>query len=301
MALIECIPNISDGRRPLVIAACVDAVRATGATVLDVSSDARHNRSVLTIAGDRPSIRRAILALFASAIAAIDLRQHEGVHPRLGAVDVVPLVPLEDATMAECVDLAREVAAVLADRHALPIYLYEEAALRPDRRRLEIIRRGQFEGLAERMRQPEGAPDFGPATPHPSAGASVVGARFPLIAFNINLSTDRLDIARAIAARVRESSGGLPFVKALGVPLADRGIVQVTMNLTRFERTSLTEVFDAVTAEAAARGVGVIESEIVGLVPRAALPPDPAVRLRLPGFSDDRVLEHRLALVGGGR
>ena len=301
MALVECIPNISEGRRPAVVTACAEAVRTGGATVLDVSSDARHNRSVLTIAGDHVRLPEAIFALFARAIEAIDMRQHEGVHPRLGAVDVVPFVPLEDMTMAVCVDLARTVARELADRFRLPIYLYEEAALQPNRRRLELIRRGQFEGLVERLRDPAWTPDFGPAVPHPTAGAAVVGARFPLIAFNMNLATDRLEVARAIAARVRESSGGLPFVKALGVPLADRGIVQVTMNLTRYERTSLVDVFDLVSTEAAARGVQVSDSEIVGLVPRAALPPDPGTRLRLPRFSEEWVLEHRLATVAGLR
>ena len=296
--LIESIPNISEGRRTAVIDACGAALRSEGVSLLDVSSDATHNRSVLTAAGEPGGLRRAMRALFDRAIAEIDLRCHQGVHPRIGAVDVVPFVPLAGASMEDCVALARAVAAEAADRHGLPVFLYEEAALRPDRRRLEDIRRGQFEGLTQRLSQPEWKPDFGPAAPHPSAGASVVGARWPLIAYNVNLSTDRLDVAREVAARVRESSGGLPFVKALGVPLAARGLVQVTMNLTRFEQTSLVDVFDRVTAEAEARGVRVLESEIVGLVPAAALPANATSRLRLVDFTEDRILERRLLSVG---
>jgi glutamate formiminotransferase / 5-formyltetrahydrofolate cyclo-ligase len=294
MALIECVPNVSEGQRPEVVARCADAVRAGGAALLDVHVDAAHNRSVFTFAGRPDRVQTSTLALFDAALAAIDLRQHRGVHPRLGAIDVVPFVPLQGATMAECVALAREVAATVADRHGLPVYLYEEAAREPSRRRLEDIRRGQFEGLAEKLRQPGWAPDFGPAAPHPSAGAAVIGARHPLIAFNVNLATDRLDIAKAIAAAVRERSGGLPAVKALGLPLAERGIVQVSMNLTNFRETSIAEVFDAVAREAARHGVTVLASELVGLVPAEALAAAGAARVHLPDFSARMLIEHHL-------
>src|SRR4051812_19753527 len=231
--VIECVPNVSDGRRPEIIEAMAAAIRAQpGVRLLDHSSDASHNRSVFTLAGDADGVERAVLALFERAVADIDLRRHTGEHPRLGAVDVVPFVPIEGATMADCVALARKVAAEVAQRHNLPIFLYEEAATVPARRNLEDIRRGEFEGLAAKLQQPDWRPDFGPATPNPSAGASIIGARMPLIAYNINLATNRLDVAKKIANAVRHSTGGLRYVKAMGIELSDRGIVQVSMNLT---------------------------------------------------------------------
>lgn len=296
MALIECVPNISEGRRLDVVAAIADHLRAVpGLRVLDVQSDATHNRSVLTLAGDAAALQSGIGVLFDRAIAAIDLRTHQGGHPRLGAVDVVPFIPIEGATMAECVALARQVAADVAARFALPVYLYEEAAATPARRNLEDIRRGEFEGLAARMAQPDWAPDYGPAHPHASAGASVVGARMPLIAYNINLATTRLDVARKIAAAVRMSSGGLRYVKAMGLALEDRGLVQVSMNLTNYEKTPIFRVFDLVRREAERHGVAVVESEIVGLVPSAALVGAAEYYLRLAGFSPDQVIERALA------
>jgi glutamate formiminotransferase / 5-formyltetrahydrofolate cyclo-ligase len=295
MAVIECVPNISEGRRGDVVAAIVEAVAATeGVSVLDVSSDTSHNRSVLTLAGDAAPLRAAVLALFGEALRHIDLRQHAGEHPRLGAVDVVPFVPIEGATMETCAELARSTAAAVAERHGVPVYLYEEAATSLARRNLEAIRRGEFEGLAEKMRHPEWAPDYGPTTPHPSAGAAVIGARMPLIAFNINLATDRLDVAKKIASAIRHSSGGLRFVKAMGVALAERGIVQVSMNLTNYEKTPIFRVFELVKREAARYGVTVLESEIVGLVPSAALVGAAEWYLQMAGFTGDQVLEQKL-------
>lgn len=295
MAIIECVPNVSEGRRADTIAAIADAIRAVpGVRLLDVSSDAAHNRSVLTMTGNAAPLKAAVVALFASALERIDLRFHTGAHPRLGAVDVVPFVPIEGVTMHECVALARATAADVAARFAVPVFLYEEAATSPTRRNLADIRRGEFEGLAAKLALQEWAPDFGPSHPHPTGGATVMGARMPLIAFNVNLASDRLDIAKAIAAAVRFSSGGLPFVKAMGVALRDRQLVQVSMNLTNYEQTPIVRAFDEVAAEAGRHGVTVIESEIVGLVPAAALPPDPARALRLRGFTPDQVLEHRL-------
>ncbi len=294
--IIECVPNISEGRRADVVDAIVKRVAATpGVAVLDVSSDASHNRSVLTLAGtDVNGLRDAVVALMDAALAAIDLRSHRGEHPRLGAVDVVPFVPIEGATMTDCVALARATGEAIASRFSVPVFLYEEAATSPDRRNLEDIRRGEFEGLAEKMRQPGWAPDFGPSVPHPSAGAVVVGARMPLIAFNINLATDRLDVAKRIASAIRFSSGGLRFVKAMGVTLSDRQIVQVSMNLTNYEKTPIFRVFELVAREAARYGVAVLESEIVGLVPSAALIATAAWYLRLEGFTPQQVLEQRL-------
>jgi glutamate formiminotransferase len=300
MALIECVPNVSEGRRADVVDAIVRAVADTpGVHLLDWSSDASHNRSVITLAGDAAPLHAAVLTLFQRSLAAIDLRQHRGEHPRLGAVDVVPFVPIQGATMDDCVQLARATAQDVASRFGIPVYLYEEAASTPARRNLEDIRRGEFEGLAAKMAQPDWRPDFGPATPHASGGASVIGARMPLIAYNINLDTDRLDVAKKIAAAIRFSSGGLRFVKAMGIALDGRGIVQVSMNLTNHEKTPVFRVFEIVKREAARYGVAVLESEIVGLVPSAALLAAAQWYLQLDGFTADQVLEHRLRATAG--
>lgn len=295
MALIECVPNVSEARHPEVVTALVDAVRAVaGVRLLDRSSDPSHNRTVLTFAGEAAALKEAVLALFDVALARIDLRAHTGAHPRLGAVDVVPFVPISGATMADCVALARETGAEVAARFGVPVYLYEEAATTPARTNLEDIRRGEFEGLTARMATPEWAPDFGPAQPHVTAGATVIGARMPLIAFNVNLATDRLDVAKKVAAAVRHSSGGFRFVKAMGVSLDDRGIVQVSMNLTNYEKTPIFRVFEAVKREAARYGATVLESEIVGLVPAAAMVGAAEYFLQLERFAPDQVLEQRL-------
>jgi glutamate formiminotransferase / 5-formyltetrahydrofolate cyclo-ligase len=295
MPIIESVPNVSEGRRPDVIARLADAVRAVpGARLLDHSADASHNRSVFTLAGDAAAVRDAVLALVAVAHETIDLRQHRGEHPRLGAVDVVPFVPIEDVSMADCVALAKEVGAAIAERFSIPVFLYEEAATDPGRRNLEDVRRGEFEGLAAKMASPGWSPDFGPAAPHASAGATVVGARMPLIAYNINLATDRLDVAKKIAAAVRHSSGGLRYVKAMGIKLDDRNIAQVSMNLTNYEKTPVFRVFEMVKREAARYGVSILESEVVGLVPAAALVRSAEFYLQLERFGDDQVLEKRL-------
>jgi glutamate formiminotransferase len=297
MAVIECVPNISEGRRLDIVETIAAAVAGgPGVALLDWSSDGTHNRSVLTLAGDAPGLEQAVLRLFAATLPHIDLRSHRGAHPRIGAVDVVPFVPIRDVTMAECVALAKTVAHRVAERFDLPVFLYEEAAASADRRNLADIRRGGFEGLAGKMAS-GWAPDFGPATPHPTAGATVIGARPPLIAFNVNLATDRVDVAKAIAAAVRESSGGLPRVKALGLALPDRGLAQVSMNLTDYQTTSITRAFEAVHDEAQRRHITVAEREIVGLVPADALPPEPERTLQLAGFRSDQVLETRLQSV----
>ncbi len=298
MAIIECVPNISEGRRPEVVEACVAAVeRTAGVSLLDHSSDASHNRSVLTLAGDAGPLKQAVLALFEQAVARIDLRAHAGEHPRVGAVDVVPFVPIEGVTMEACVALAREVASEVAARFGVPVFLYEEAATSPARRNLEDIRRGEFEGLKDKMAAPAWAPDFGPPQPHPSAGASVIGARMPLIAYNINLATDRVDVAKKIAAAIRFSSGGFRYVKAMGVRVEDRQLAQVSMNLTNFEKTPIFRLFETVKREAARYGVAVLESEIVGLVPSAALVDAARFYLQLERFRPDQVLENKIRTI----
>jgi len=295
MSLIECIPNISEGRRPDVVADMASAIRAVpGVRLLDFSSDASHNRSVFTLAGDAAGVEQAVMALFERAVAAIDLRTHHGEHPRMGAVDVVPFVPIEGVTMAECVALAKKVGAAVADRFKIPVYLYEDASTNPARKNLEDIRRGEFEGLAAKMATDGWAPDFGPRAPHPSAGAVVIGARLALIAYNINLATDRLDVAKKIAAAIRHSSGGYRYVKAAGFKLEDRGIVQVSMNLTNYEKTPIFRVFETVKREAERYGVSILESEIVGLVPSAALNATAEFYLQIEGFKSDQVLENKL-------
>jgi len=295
MPIIECIPNISEGRRPEVVEAIAAAIRAVpGVRLLDHSSDASHNRSVFTMAGDAAPIKAAVLAMYDRALAAIDLRTHTGEHPRLGAVDVVPFVPIEGVTMEACVILAKEVAQEVAARFGVPVYLYEEASSNPARKNLEDIRRGEFEGLAAKMKTGGWTPDFGPAAPHESAGASVMGARMPLIAYNINLDTDRLDVAKKIAAAIRHSSGGFRYVKAAGFKLDDRGIVQVSMNLTNYEKTPIFRVFETVKREAERYGVAILESEIVGLIPAAALNAAAEYYLQIAGFKPDQVLENKL-------
>jgi glutamate formiminotransferase len=293
--IIESVPNVSEGRRGEVVDRIVQAIgRVPGVRLLDRSSDASHNRSVITLAGEPAVLKQAILELFEIAVADIDLRRHSGEHPRLGAVDVVPFIPIEGATLDDCLTLAKETGAEVARRFQVPVYLYEEASGNPARKNLEDIRRGQFEGLAAKMSQPEWAPDYGPAAPHPSAGATVIGARMPLIAYNINLATDRLDVAKKIAAAVRFSSGGFRYVKAMGVALEDRGIVQVSMNLTNYEKTPIFRVFEAVKREAERYGVAVLESEIVGLVPAAALMETARHVLQLEQFTAAQILETRL-------
>jgi glutamate formiminotransferase / 5-formyltetrahydrofolate cyclo-ligase len=293
--LIECIPNVSEGRRPEVVVAMADAIgRVPGVRLLDHSSDASHNRSVFTFAGEAAGVEQAVLALVERAVADVDLRTHRGEHPRMGAVDVVPFVPIEGVTMADCVALAKKTGAAIAERFHVPVYLYEEASTNPARKNLEDIRRGEFEGLAAKMAAAGWAPDYGPSAPHPTAGATAVGARMPLIAYNINLATDRLDVAKKIAAAIRQSSGGFRYVKAAGFKLEDRGIVQVSMNLTNYEKTPIFRVFEIVKREAARYGVSILESEIVGLVPSAALAAAAEFYLQIDGFKPEQVLENRL-------
>jgi glutamate formiminotransferase len=294
--IIESVPNVSEGRRREVLEAAASCMRLVpGLRVLDVQSDKDHNRSVLTVVGDERALKDGLIALFAVATSRIDLRAHQGEHPRVGAVDVVPFIPIEGVTMEDCVALAREVGQAVAERFQIPVFLYEEAATAPHRRNLEDVRRGQFEGLAERMRDPLWKPDFGPAEPHPSAGAVVVGARMPLIAYNINLGTADVEIARRIAKAIRQSSGGYRFVKAMGVMLDERKVAQVSINMTDYKKTPLFRVFETVRSEAARYGVSVIGSEIVGLVPSEALIDAADHFLRLEAFDPaQQILERKV-------
>ena len=295
--IVECVPNFSEGRDPAKVDAIVAAIRnVPGIAILDREMDADHNRSVVTFAGPAEAVGEAAFRGVEKAVELIDLRRHSGVHPRIGAADVVPFVPVEGVSLEDCVRIAERVGEQLWERLKLPVYLYEAAARRPGNANLENIRRGQFEGLREEVRtNPDRLPDFGGAELHPSAGAAVVGARKFLIAYNINLNTPDVEIARRIARAIRFSSGGFRYVKAMGVPLASRNLTQVSMNLTDFEQTPVHRVFEAVEAEAARYGVSIAGSEIVGLIPKKALEMTAEWYLRVENFRPDLVLENRLA------
>jgi len=295
--IVESVPNFSEGRDAAKVDAIVEAIRSVrGIAILDRELDADHNRSVITFAGPATSVVEAAFRGVERATALIDLRHHTGVHPRIGACDVVPFVPVEGVTLDDCVRLANELAQRLWERLHVPVYLYEAAARRPDRVNLENIRRGQFEGLREDVRtNPDRRPDFGDAELHPSAGATVVGARKFLIAYNINLNTADVEIAKRIAKAIRFSSGGFRYVKSMGVPLASRNLAQVSMNLTDFEQTPVHRVFEAVRAEAARYGASIVGSEIVGLIPKRALEMTAEWYLQMENFHPSLVLENRLA------
>jgi glutamate formiminotransferase len=294
--LIECVPNFSEGRDLSRIDAIAHALSSTpGVLLLHRTSDPDHNRTVITFAGSPESVIHAAVRGAAKAAELIDLNQHRGVHPRLGALDVLPFVPLEQATLADCASIAEQAGARIWDELRIPVYFYQAAAKRPDRVQLEDIRRGQFEGLREAVLVDETKqPDLGGPGLHPTAGAVVVGARKLLIAFNINLNTTDLELARSIAKRIRMSNGGFPAVKALGLPLESRGLVQVSINLTDFEKTPLDVAYSEVYRMAAAHGVEIAESELIGLIPRPALEAAAAGLLKLTRFGPQDVLERRV-------
>jgi glutamate formiminotransferase len=280
------VPNFSEGRDPVIVAALESAISAVpGAIVLDRTSDTDHNRSVITFAGSPRPVLEAAVCVAARAAELVDLTRHQGVHPRLGALDVLPFVPLRGATLADCAELAHRAGERIWSELRIPVYFYEAAARRPECRKLEDARRGTF------------PPDLGGPALHPTAGAVIVGARKVLIAFNINLATSDIQVAKDIARSIRASSGGLPGVKALGLPLASRGLVQVSMNLTGFEQTSVHTVFDMVRMLAAARGVEIAGSELIGLLPRQAVEAAFAHFVKLPSFDSTRVIENRLDLL----
>jgi len=293
--VIECVPNVSEGRDRAVIEEIASAVDLAGARLLDIHSDSDHHRSVFTFVGEEAEVADTVRSLCRVAVERVDLTGHRGTHPRMGAVDVVPFVPLGRPTMDDCVRLARSTGEAIAEELEIPVYLYAEAATRPERANLATIRRGSFERFAERIRRPEWAPDYGPPRIHPTAGVVAVGARSFLVAYNVVLASGDLAIAKAVAAAVRERDGGLPGLKALGMALASRALVQVSMNLTDITATPVPEAFAAVEHEALKRGVEVAESEIVGLVPRAAMAGASANDIQLCGDLSELILEERIA------
>ncbi|HKV04741.1 MAG TPA: glutamate formimidoyltransferase [Candidatus Acidoferrales bacterium] len=294
--IVECVPNFSEGRDASKIDAIVAAMRQIpGVYLLGRESDVDHNRSVITLAGEPAAVREAAVRGVGKAAELIDLTLQTGAHPRVGATDVVPFVPIEGVTIDDCVTLAKKAGKEIWERYRIPVYLYEAAAQRVERTNLENIRKGQFEGLREEiLRNPDRAPDIGEPRLHPTAGATVVGARKFLIAYNINLDTADLDVAKRIAKRIRFSSGGLPCVKAMGVDLRARKLAQVSMNLTDFEQTPIHRVYETVQREAEREGVGIVGSEIVGLIPRRAIDMTAEFYLKVENFSPAQVLENRL-------
>jgi len=296
LRLVECVPNFSEGQRKEVIESIAEAIRKTpGVMLLDVESNPDHNRSVISFVGEPGPVKDAALASSQKAIELIDLRNHKGEHPRMGAVDVVPFVPLSGATMEDCVTLARAFGQEFAEKFHVPVFLYEEAATVPERRNLADVREGEFEGLREKIgKDPAKKPDFGPENIHLTAGATAVGAREILIAFNVNLGTSNLDIAKKIAHQLRAKDGGLAYVKALGFELKERGIVQVSMNLTNYRKSQVFKAYELVKLFADRHGVPVIGSEVVGLAPMDSLVDSAEFYLRLENFSGDQVLERKL-------
>jgi glutamate formiminotransferase len=296
--IVECVPNFSEGRRPEVIDAIVEAAAAAGRVkVLDRELDANHHRAVLTFAGTIKEVEKAAFACVAAARERIDLTGHRGEHPRMGATDVLPFVPVRGTSMEACIALARRVGRRVGEELGIPVFFYEEAATRPERRNLADVRSGQFEGLRELIgKDPARHPDFGPPRIHPTAGAIAIGARFFLVAYNVNLKSPDVKLAKSIARQIREKDGGMKCVKAMGFELADRKLAQVSMNLTNYTVTPIEKAFVEIERLAGAAGVEILESELIGLAPRAALPDGVAQRVKLVGFDPKKqILEELLA------
>lgn len=292
---MECVPNFSEGRDLQKIDKIVAPFRGKqGVKLLDYSNDEDHNRLVVTVVGEPEPLRDAVLEAIGVAVELIDLNHHQGQHPRMGAVDVVPFIPIRNVTMEEAVALSKEVGKEVVKRYNLPVFLYEKSASAPHRENLAAVRKGEFEGMAEKIKQPEWHPDFGLAERHPTAGTVAIGARMPLVAYNINLNTPSLEIAHDIAKKIRFIGGGLRYCKAMGVELKDRGITQVSINMTDYTRTALYRAFELVRVEARRYGVSIVGSEIIGLVPMEALIDTASYYLGLENFSMEQVLEARM-------
>ena len=290
--IIECVPNFSEGRNPENIEKIVAPFRGKkDVKLLDYQTDEDHNRMVVTVVGEPDGLKTAVIEAVGCAIDVIDMRTHQGQHPRMGATDVVPFIPIKNVSVEEAIAFSKEIAKEVANKYSLPIFLYEKSASRPERQNLAHIRKGQFEAMAEKIIRPEWKPDFGPQKIHPSAGVTAMGARMPLVAYNVNLDSGNMEIANEIARKVRHISGGLRYCKGIGIELKDRGQVQVSMNMTDYTQTALYRVFELIKIEARRYGVNVIGSEIVGLVPMEALMDTAAYYLGLEDFSMEQVLE----------
>lgn len=293
--IMECVPNFSEGRDLGKIEKIIEPFRARqGVKLLDYSNDEDHNRLVVTVVGEPEALKAALLEAVGQAVALIDLNRHSGQHPRMGAVDVIPFIPIKGCTMDEAIALSKEVGEQIATLYQVPVFLYEKSATAPHRENLAAVRKGEFEGMAEKIKLAEWQPDFGPAERHPTAGTVAVGARMPLVAYNVNLGTADLNIASDIARKIRFIGGGLRYCKAMGVELKERGIVQVSINMTDYTRTTLYRAFELVKIEARRYGVAVVGSEIIGLVPMEALIDTASFYLGLENFSMNQVLEARI-------
>ncbi|MDU4890641.1 MAG: glutamate formimidoyltransferase [Clostridium sp.] len=294
--IIECIPNFSEGRDLEKVEAVVNVFRGVqGVKLLDYSSDADHNRTVVTVVGEPEALEATIINMAEKVYENIDMSKHSGGHPRMGALDVVPFVPIDGVTMEECVEMANRVGKTIGERFNIPVYLYEKAATATHRENLAAVRKGQYEGFFNKIKEADWAPDYGPSEVNVQGGCVAVGARQPLVAFNVNLGTDNIQIADTIAKTVRHIGGGLRFVKAMGVKLEDRNIVQVSMNLVNYEKTAVYRAFEMVKMEAKRYGVPVIGSEVIGLVPMAALISSAEYYLQIENFSMNQVLEKRIS------
>lgn len=294
--IVECIPNFSEGRREEIIkeiANCIESVK--GVKLLDYLPDKSHNRTVFTFVGSPDAVLKAAFESAKKAVELIDMRKHTGEHPRMGAVDVIPFVPIKDISIEECIKLSRKLGKKIADELSMPVFLYEESATKPERKNLANIRKGQFEGMSEKLKDPDWLPDFGKAKPHPTAGVVAIGARRPLIAYNVNLDTSDVDIAKKIAKIIRERNGGLKSVKAIGVMLEDKNIAQVSINMTDYETAPLYRVFELIKIEARRYGVNILGSEIIGLTPMEALIDSVIYYLQLNEFDKEKqILENYL-------
>lgn len=292
---LECVPNFSEGRDLKIIENIVDVFRGRkGIKLLDYSADPDHNRCVVTVIGQPEPIKNAMVEAVGKALELIDMTRHEGKHPRIGCVDVIPFIPVRNCTIQDADRIAREVAKIASERYGQPFYLYEKSASAPHRVDLSNIRKGEFEGLSEKMKDPRWKPDYGPGTIHPTGGATAIGARMPLICFNVNLDTANTELAHQIALRVRHSGGGLRYVKAMGITLEDRKQTQVTMNLTDYTKTSIYSAFEMIKMEARRYGVRVVGSELVGIVPMKSLLDCAEYYLQIEDFSTDQILESYL-------
>ncbi len=293
--LIECVPNFSEGRDQKVIEEIVRPLqKRKGCAVLDFRADKDHNRLVVTLAGEPEPIQDAVLEASTVAIDKINMNEHKGEHPRIGAIDVIPFTPIKDITIDECTELARSFGKRFNTETNIPVYLYEDAALKSNRRNLEVIRKGEYEALKNEITNSERKPDIGNCKLHPTAGATVIGARKDLIAFNVNLGTDNIDIAKNIAKDIRSSNGGFKFIKAIGVELKERGLVQVSMNIVDFEQNPIYRVVELIRVEAKRYGVGIVDTEVYGMVPSAALINSASYYLQTKGFNSNQILENRL-------
>ncbi|MGC9100567.1 MAG: glutamate formimidoyltransferase [Caldisericum sp.] len=292
--IIECIPNVSEGRNQDVINQIIENLKKTGVKVLDVSSDSDHNRTVITFVGDRSNVLEGAFSVAKSAVELIDLRHHKGTHPRMGAVDVIPFVPIKGITMEETVELSKTLAKRIGEELKVPVYLYAESATKEERKTLPNIRQGEFEGFFEKIKDPNWAPDFGPNEVHPTAGVVAVGVREFLIAYNIYLNTKDVNIAEKIAKSIRESSGGLRFIQAKGMYIEEKGMAQVSMNVLNYKKAPLYRVFEIVKMEAERYGVNVVESELVGLMPLKAALDSLAFYLRFPKLTSESIIEIKI-------